>query len=79
VKLARGLGLAVLAACSQSYEDGVRMVCEAPTHCTDRDPASAPPCAAEWLRDHLKNDEVRGQLGAMAASAGNKADALAAC
>jgi hypothetical protein len=75
VKLA--LALAVLAACSQSYEDGVRVMCEASTHCTADDPSPGT-CAAKWASDHVKNDEVRKQLSAMANSEGSKLDALRA-
>jgi hypothetical protein len=72
----RALLLAALVACSQSYDDGVRTVCDAPTHCTDRDPAVHGACLGHWMLDHVKNDEVRKQLEAMANSDGLKLDAL---
>jgi hypothetical protein len=74
VKLA--LGLLLLAACSQSYEDGVRTLCDGPAHCVDTPAPDRGLCVAEWARDHVKNDDVRKQLSAMAMSAGSKLDAL---
>jgi hypothetical protein len=68
VKLALAL---LLAACSQSYEDGVRVLCDAPTHCMDnRDAADRAVCVGEWTRDHVKNDQVRKDISAMAVMEG---------
>ena len=60
------LGVAGLGAvgCSQSYAEGMRVMCETPITAKARieaakDPAAKATAAAIWISDHVKNEEAR--------------------
>ena len=60
------LALVVLAACKQSYEQGLRVMCDAPTHCTaEKTGADRAACGAKWIDDHVTNKDALKDIHAL--------------
>ncbi|HTR50481.1 MAG TPA: hypothetical protein VMJ10_07205 [Kofleriaceae bacterium] len=58
--------VAIAAGCKQSYEQGLREMCAAPTHCTaEKTGADRASCDAKWIDDHVTNKEALKDLHAL--------------
>lgn len=59
--------VALLAACKQSYREGVQEMCDAPSHVTAANQGEKATGIAKWIDEHVTNDELRHDMTAMAA------------
>lgn len=57
----------LLAACKQSYREGVKTICDAPSHVDPAVKAGERVTAmAKWMDSQVTNDELRHDMSAMA-------------
>jgi hypothetical protein len=52
------LALALAACSKQSYDEGMKLVCESTKHATTADGKPSATLLVKWLNDHVKNDEA---------------------
>lgn len=53
----------VLCGCSQSFKEGMQVVCDAPKQVKSNDPATQATSMATWISEHLSNKEVIALMG----------------